>query len=103
MSNTEHVEGAAQKGEESKIEETDKPKVNVREMFEAYDQANDECEVAEMEFQEKQAAKYAAIKRIADSVGRGPFEWNGKKLTIMHRGDTYFFKGEVPAKVMKIE
>ena len=35
-----------------------------------------------------------AIKAISDTLGSGPFEIKGRRVTISSRNDTYFFKGE---------
>lgn len=74
----------------------------VKALFETYAEALAQVEIAKGSLEEAMRDKSQSIEDIFETVGKGPFDYKGNKLTIMKRGETYFFKGEGTAPVMKI-
>lgn len=77
--------------------EGEKPKpskARIKELFAAYDKAND-ARVAADQAQIAAVQKLSdCIKAIEDECGNGPFVFKGVRLTISSRNGTYFFRGQ---------
>lgn len=63
----------------------EKPVVNVRQLFLDYDQADADLTALEASIDAVEARRSDAVKAIAQSEGNGPFEWNGKHLSVTTR------------------
>ena len=42
------------------------------------------------------------IKKVYESKGKGPYRVDGRQLLIVHRGDTYFFRGEKTVDAIEV-
>lgn len=87
-------------------EEAKKPtltKTQKKALFDAADKAGKKEADAERVLKAAQAEKSAAIKKIYDALGKGPFKWKDEVLTITKRGETYFFRGRMQTDVEDID
>lgn len=64
-----------------------------RALFKAYEDAAGAKAKAEKTLQEASKKQTEAVKAIFEKCGKGPFKWKGKVITVVKKGDTYFFRG----------
>jgi hypothetical protein len=70
-------------------------KAEVKALFEAYEKASSECDVAEKALEDLKAKKALTVQAISEGTGsHGPFSWKGQELTISKRGDSWYFRGK---------
>lgn len=60
-------------------------KADMKKMFEAVDAAQEGMNAAQSSLDEAADKRSAAVKRIHDEIGTGPFEYKGQTLTIRKR------------------
>ena len=76
--------------------------VNPRLLFERVDTLQQESNALQRQLDAKKGELSEAISEIYNSLGKGPFEYKGKVVTIRKRGETYFFV-EGKSEVTKID
>lgn len=62
-------------------------------LFKAYEDAAAAKVKAEKNLQDASKKQTAAVKGIYDKCGKGPFKYKGKVITIVKKGESYFFRG----------
>ena len=77
-------------------------KVDAKELFSAYQAADDKVDAAQKSLEEAMVARSAAVKAIREGVGDGPFQWKGRVLKAFKRDSkaedgtvestTYYFR-----------
>lgn len=85
---------------------------NAKELFQAYQAAEDKLNEAERVREECFDARSATVKAIHAAMGAGPFQWNGKTMKITKRdtkdendnvvGTSWFFRS-IGDEVQKID
>lgn len=93
--------------EEAPKEAPAKPKLTKAEkaaLFEAYETAHQKVSAAEKVLDDAKTAQGGAVKAIFEALGKGPFSWKGRELTVAKsaKGDGYHFRGESTREVEKI-
>lgn len=82
---------------------SDNTAAETKSLFENYKKAEKAYEDARAHLEVLQKAKSDAVKAILDAAGSGPFKFEGRQLTVSHKGDSYFFKGKKEAKVVEVD
>lgn len=69
--------------------------MNTKELFQAYDLADDAVEQAQAALEAALKVRSDKVKDILDTTGsKGPFAYKGDVLKVVVRGDTHFFRGK---------
>lgn len=101
----------AEDNDEEVEEERELPKLTAaqkKELFTAWDAVQAKREKARAELEKVEGETSAAVQRIVESLGTGPFRYKGKVLIGMHRKSkdsekaTYFFRGESQSELQEI-
>jgi hypothetical protein len=95
--------GDANKADEAVVEEKKKLSADEKKkLFEAYDKV--ETKFVELEKQREKllAERVIAVKAIHDGIGKGPFQWKGNQLTVVNRGENFYFRGKDNTEVEAI-
>jgi hypothetical protein len=73
-------------------------------LFEGYELAHQKFVVAEQALATAKATVGAAVKAIYDALGKGPFGWKGRELTVAKsaKGEGLYFRGEKKREVKRI-
>lgn len=74
--------------ETSAPESSVEAKPSARELFQACDAADLEVKASELELDGKKQLRSDAIKRLAEAHGNGPFDYDGRKVSITTRTET---------------
>lgn len=74
---------------------------NAAELFAAYEHAEAYLTEVKRGIEAAQEAQSAAVKAILDGLGKGPFQFKGKQLTVAVRGGVHFFRTQRSATVIE--
>lgn len=96
-----HVKGQDTQGEETSMsqameEEASQRKVDtsrLSDLFEQYRRIDEDVADAERMKEAAVAKRSSIVKEISEVVGGKKVRYRGDKLTIVQRGDTWFFRG----------
>ena len=61
-------------------------------LFEGVDKATVAVKKAQETLNSAEEKKSAAVKKIHDSLGSGPFEWKGRRVKVTKRGEHFGLK-----------
>lgn len=78
-------------------------KEEIQKLFATYDAADAAFEMAKSKVDTLSIKRQAAVKDIYEKVGAGPFTRKGRRVQILKRGDSYFFKGENTTETIEVD
>ena len=84
VSETQNSAPAAQKAELSKEEK--------RALFDKAFEYDNAVAALEKQIEDIKKEKSVAVEAVKEACGKGPFQYNGREITISSREGTYFFK-----------
>jgi hypothetical protein len=86
------------------VKEEETPVVTIKELFEAYEAANQMVQAAKDTLATKVEARSEAVRAILERGGsKGPYKWKGDELTACQRGEVYFFRGKRKGGAIEVE
>lgn len=90
---------------ENEVPEKTKPELTKAEkkaLFAAYEKADEAWQKSKAEAEKYATTRSKAVQEIHDKLGKGPFGYKGDTLTVIKRGDAYYFRGKSERQIEEI-